>query len=190
LGDTQPPFTWTLTGGALPAGLSLAPTGQISGSPTTTGTSTLTVEVTDSSGKTATQGFSITITPPPPLGPAGCPKIGGQPNGVSASMSGPAIAGRVPSGQAVLDESRVTTCGGFSILNVSVSNINRPDGTVLWIYFDSRLVGRVALVNGSAKMPPFNLGDYLSRKDAVSVYDTPPPVRTLEPTVLTSGFLQ
>jgi hypothetical protein len=190
LGDTQPPFTWTLTGGALPAGLSLAPTGQISGSPTTTGTSTLTVEVTDSSGKTATQGFSITITPPPPLGPAGCPKIGGQPNGVSASMSGPAIAGRVPSGQAVLDESRVTTCGGFSILNVSVSNINRPDGTVLWIYFDSRLVGRVALVNGSAKMPPFNLGDYLSRKDAVSVYDTPPPVRTLEPTVLASGFLQ
>jgi hypothetical protein len=39
-------------------------------------------------------------------------------------------------------------------------------------------------------MPPFNLGDYLSRKDAVSVYDTPPRVTTLQPTVLSSGFLQ
>ena len=189
-GDTQPPFTWALTGGALPAGLSLLRNGQISGSPTTTGTSAFTVEVTDPSGKTAMQAFSITVTPPPPLGPAGCPKIGGQPSAVSATMSGPAIAGRSPSGQAVLDESRVTTCGGFSLLNVSLSNVNLPDGTGLWIYFDSRLVGRVGLVNGAAKMPPFNLGDFLSRKDAVSVYDTPPPVRTLEPSVLSSGFLQ
>ena len=73
---------------------------------------------------------------------------------------------------------------------MSGSNVNLPDGTVVWIYFDSRLVGRVALVNGTAKMPPFNLGDYLSRKDTVSVYDTPPPLTTLEPTVLSSGFLQ
>jgi hypothetical protein len=73
---------------------------------------------------------------------------------------------------------------------VAVNNVNLPDNTTLWIYFDSRLVGRVALVNGAAKMPAFNLGDYLSRKDAVSVYDTPPPVTTLEPTVLSSGFLQ
>lgn len=189
-GDTQPPFTWTLVGGTLPAGLGLAPDGKISGSPTTIGTSTFTVQVTDPAGKTAEQSFSITITPPPPLGPAGCPKIGGQPNAVSASMSGPAIAGRVPSGQAVLDESRVTTCGGYSILNVSVSNVNLPNGTLLWIYFDSRLVGRVSLLNQTAKMAPFNLGDYLSRKDSVSVYDTPPPVTTLEPTVLSSGFLQ
>jgi hypothetical protein len=189
-GDTQPPFTWTLAGGTLPAGLSLASNGQISGSSTATGTSTFSAKVTDPTGKTATQAFSITITPPPPLGPSGCPKIGGQPNSVSASMSGPAIAGRVPGGQAVLDESRVTTCGGFSVLNVTVNNVNLPDNTTLWIYFDSRLVGRVALVNGAAKMPAFNLGDYLSRKDSVSVYDTPPPVTTLEPATLSSGFLQ
>jgi hypothetical protein len=188
-GDTQPPFTWALAAGTLPAGLSLAANGQISGSSTTTGTSTFTVKVTDPSGKTATQAFSITIDPPPALGPAGCPKIGGQPSAVSAPLSGPAIAGRVPSGQAVLDESRVTTCGGFSVLGVSVSNVNLPNNTVLWIYFDSRLVGRVALVNGAAKMPAFDLGDYLSRKDAVAVYDTPPPVTTLEPAVLSSGFL-
>jgi Putative Ig domain/Cep192 domain 4 len=188
-GDTTPPYTWTLSGGALPAGLTLAPSGQITGSATTVGVSTFTVSATDSTGKTATQQFSINVTPPPPLGPAGCPKIGGQPNSVSASMSGPAIGGRTPSGQAVLDESRVTTCGGYSILNASINGVNLPSGTPMWFYFDSRLVGEVALVNGSAKMPPYNLGDYLSRKDAVSVYRTPPPT-TLQTALLTSNFLQ
>jgi hypothetical protein len=188
-GDTTPPYTWTLAGGALPAGLTLAPNGQITGSPGTVGLSTFTVSVTDSTGKTATQQFSTNITPPPPLGPAGCPKIGGQPNSVSASMTGPAIGGKTPSGQAILDESRITTCGGYSILNASINGVNLPDGTPMWFYFDGRLVGEVALVNGSAKMPPYNLGDYLSRKDTVSVYRTPPPTG-LQTAVLTSNFLQ
>lgn len=59
----------------------------------------------------------------------------------------------------------------------------------MWFYFDSRLVGKVALVNGSAKMPAYNLGDYLSRKDSVSVYRTPPPT-SLQTALLTSNFLQ
>jgi hypothetical protein len=188
-GDTTPPYTWTLAGGALPAGLTLAPNGQITGSPTTVGVSSFTVSASDATGKTATQQFSINVTPPPPLGPAGCPKISGQPNSVSASMTGPAIGGRTPSGQAVLDESRVTTCGGYSILNASINGVNLPNGTPMWFYFDSRLVGEVALVNGSAKMPAYNLGDYLSRKDTVSVYRTPPPTN-LQTALLTSGFLQ
>jgi hypothetical protein len=188
-GDTTPPYTWTLAGGALPAGVTLAPSGQITGSPTTAGVSTFTLSATDSTGKTASQQFSINVTSPPPLGPAGCPKIGGQPNSASAQMTGAAIGGKTPSGQAVLDESRVTTCGGYSILNASINGVNLPDGTVMWFYFDSRLVGHVALVNGSAKMPPYNLGDYLSRKDAVSVYRTPPPT-SLQTALLTSNFLQ
>src|SRR5947209_1743058 len=188
-GDTTPPYTWTLAGGALPAGVTLAPNGQITGSPTTVGVSTFTVSATDSTGKTASQQFSINVTPPPPLGPAGCPKIGGQPNSVSASMTGPAIGGKTPSGQAVLDESRITTCGGYSILNASINGVNLPDGTAMWFYFDSRLVGKVSLANGSAKMPPYNLGDYLSRKDSVSVYRTAPPPNS-QTAVLTSSFLQ
>jgi hypothetical protein len=188
-GDTTPPYTFVLAGGALPAGLTLAPNGQITGSSTTVGQSTFTVSATDATGKTASQQFTANITPPPPLGPAGCPKISGQPNSVSASMTGPAIGGRTPSGQAVLDESRVTTCGGYSVLNASINGVNLPDGTAMWFYFDTRLVGEVALVNGSAKMPAYNLGDYLSRKDTVSVYRTPPPT-TLQTALLTSNFLQ
>jgi len=58
------PFTWALNSGSLPAGLTLAPsTGVISGTPTTAGSSTLTVKVTDSStpAETATSG-SLTIS--------------------------------------------------------------------------------------------------------------------------------
>jgi hypothetical protein len=189
-GQIQAPLTWSLAAGALPAGLSLSADGVISGTPTTIGTSTFTVKVTDAAGRVATQALSIAITPPPALGPAGCPKIGGQPGAASATLTGPAIGGRLPSGQTVLDESRITTCGGFSLLNASVSNVNLPNGTVMWFYFDSRIVGRVPLVNGSAKIVPFNLGDFLVSKDGVAVYDTPPPVTSPQQPLLSSGLLR
>jgi hypothetical protein len=59
--------TWSLTqGSSLPAGLGLSSSGQISGLPTTAGTSSFTVSATDSSTppQTKTQGLSITINPP------------------------------------------------------------------------------------------------------------------------------
>src|SRR5208282_3651783 len=42
-------LTWSLASGALPAGLSLGSSGTITGDPTVSGTSTFTVQVTDSS---------------------------------------------------------------------------------------------------------------------------------------------
>jgi hypothetical protein len=61
------PYTWDIAGGSLPNGLSLAPaTGLISGTPTTAGTFTFTVMVTDSSApaQTETAVFNIKIEPP------------------------------------------------------------------------------------------------------------------------------
>jgi mRNA-degrading endonuclease toxin of MazEF toxin-antitoxin module len=58
------PYTWSITVGSLPAGLSLtASTGRISGTPTVNGTSTFTVRVTDSAGtpKSASKSVSITV---------------------------------------------------------------------------------------------------------------------------------
>ncbi len=61
------PYTWSIAAGALPAGLTAnATTGLIAGTPTTAGTATFTVQVTDSLMTTATMPLSITINAAPP----------------------------------------------------------------------------------------------------------------------------
>jgi len=55
------PYTWTLTSGALPAGLSLASGGAITGTPAAAGTSTFTVQAADSASAAASQSFSLTV---------------------------------------------------------------------------------------------------------------------------------
>ncbi len=63
-----PPYTWSISAGALPAGLSLgASTGIISGTPTSAGTYSFTIKLTDSVGGIATKAFSITIRPVPTI---------------------------------------------------------------------------------------------------------------------------
>jgi hypothetical protein len=57
-----PPFTWTLTSGSLPTGLNLASDGTITGTPTATGTSSFTVQVTDSESPAMTASANLTIT--------------------------------------------------------------------------------------------------------------------------------
>jgi hypothetical protein len=62
-GGTQP-FTWSVTAGSPPAGLTLNPTtGTLSGTPKATGSSTFTVQVTDSSqpAGSVSQTFSIVV---------------------------------------------------------------------------------------------------------------------------------
>jgi hypothetical protein len=55
-------YTWSIVGGALPAGLSLnSSTGAISGTPTTQGTFSFTAKVTDSASNSATANLSITV---------------------------------------------------------------------------------------------------------------------------------
>jgi hypothetical protein len=57
-------YSWSVTNGSLPPGLSLSATGAISGTPTAPGATGFTVQLRDSSGATATQSLSITITAP------------------------------------------------------------------------------------------------------------------------------
>jgi Tol biopolymer transport system component len=64
-------YTWSISGGALPAGLALAPEGTpsttLSGTPTEDGTFTFTVQVQDSGGGLATLELSLMVTPSPLL---------------------------------------------------------------------------------------------------------------------------
>ncbi|MBY0508039.1 MAG: Ig domain-containing protein [Bryobacteraceae bacterium] len=58
----RPPYTWGISGGNLPAGVNLLPSGVFSGSPTVAGPSTFTVQVRDADGTTATREFTLTTT--------------------------------------------------------------------------------------------------------------------------------
>ena len=56
-----PGFSWSLAAGTLPAGLSLAANGTISGTATATGARRITVRVTDAKGRTATAAYTLTV---------------------------------------------------------------------------------------------------------------------------------
>jgi hypothetical protein len=58
-------YTWRVTGGALPAGLSLSASGAIGGTPTAYGTANFTATVSDSSSHSASKALSVTVAPAP-----------------------------------------------------------------------------------------------------------------------------
>ncbi|HET7306683.1 MAG TPA: putative Ig domain-containing protein [Gammaproteobacteria bacterium] len=63
------PYSFSISAGALPAGLSLSSTGDISGTPTAAGTFNFTVQAADSSPGgpyTGSQNYTLTVNPPPP----------------------------------------------------------------------------------------------------------------------------
>jgi hypothetical protein len=60
------PYTWAITAGALPSGLSLGTSGQISGQPSVSGSFQFTIQATDSTtpAETATRNFSLVVEAP------------------------------------------------------------------------------------------------------------------------------
>ncbi len=62
------PLTWVVSAGTLPAGLSIDPTtGAITGTPTASGTPSITVQATDANGVTATSTATLTVVAAPTL---------------------------------------------------------------------------------------------------------------------------
>lgn len=60
-----PPYTWSYLSGTMPPGLGLSGTGALNGTPTTAGTYSFTVQVTDNVGTTANKVFSVLVNPAP-----------------------------------------------------------------------------------------------------------------------------
>jgi hypothetical protein len=56
------PYTFAVTSGTLPAGLTLGAGGALGGTPTTAGPSNFTITATDANGCTATQAFTASVT--------------------------------------------------------------------------------------------------------------------------------
>ncbi len=77
-GSGTPPYTFTISGGSLPTGLSMDGSGNVTGTPTSAGSSTFTVTVTDSILSTASVTCSILINSrliSAPISPGGGPYI-------------------------------------------------------------------------------------------------------------------
>lgn len=62
-----PPVTWSLSAGALPAGLVLAQDGRLAGTPTEAGAFALTAQAEDAEGTTATKALMLTVRPGEPM---------------------------------------------------------------------------------------------------------------------------
>ena len=135
-----PPITWTIVSGALPDGLSLSNGGVISGSPTTLGAFSFTVQASGV-GTPATKGLSITIAAPEP------PTIttASLPNGAvgtvynqtlvatgTATITWSVVSGALPNGLALSNGGVIsgtpTVSGDFSF-TVEASNNIPPDAT-------------------------------------------------------------
>lgn len=177
-GGTEP-YTFS---GSPPAGLTLRPSGLLFGTRTTTGTATFPITVTDGAGSKVTQTYSITTGPVPAPAPNGC-QTGGT---VREPLSGAAIGGRTPSGQASADESQFSGCGGFTKLTVSVKDVGLPDGTRLWVTLDFGAVGTITLRSGTGTMATFVLQHGLSF-DHVAIYDQIPDTGAAKQ-ILSGGF--
>ena len=60
------PYTWSIDSGALPDGLTMAPSGVISGRATTIGSTSFVARLKDSLGTSSTRSFFLIVGPPPP----------------------------------------------------------------------------------------------------------------------------
>jgi len=136
----QPPYVWSIVGGALPTGLALDPSGIISGVVwATPGSYVVVVQATDSLGVAATGVVTITVTGSPPALSVSTTSVSGTVGqafsyGLSATGGIPpytwAVAGTAPAGVTVSSAGIVnvpgTLAAGTYPLAVSVRDSSSP----------------------------------------------------------------
>ncbi len=125
------PYTWALATGSLPAGLTLSTGGTIAGMPTTAGTSTFTVTVTDSTHTTLTSGsLSIVIALSNPGAPTGLGAVPGN-GSVALSWTAPALTGGSPiTSYTVLRTAAGGASGSETVLASGVTGTTYNDTSV------------------------------------------------------------
>ncbi len=136
--DGTAPFTWSISSGTLPAGLTLnASTGLLSGTPTAAGSSPVTIRVVDASGQVATRAVTLVIAAAPGVvftpaaGEVGVP-YSQQPTvtGGTGPFTWRISAGSLPAGVTInaatgLVSGTPTASGTFSITVTATDSFNQ-----------------------------------------------------------------
>lgn len=114
------PITWSLTGGALPSGLTLSSTGVISGTPSAAMTASFTVQASNSAGSNS-KALSLTIAAPPTTPPA-----------TGTDTEAPSVQLTSPSTNVALRRGATLTLTASATDNVGVVTVQyRLDGVVI-----------------------------------------------------------
>jgi hypothetical protein len=136
------PYTWALSGGSLPAGLTLKPDGTITGKPKASGTSTFTAEVADSDSpfETATASLSITVGVSPltitttslPVATPNQPNYSADltASGGIGKYTWQIISGSLPEGLRLLPSGLITDLEGVSGLGIYQFEVQVTDSEV------------------------------------------------------------
>jgi YVTN family beta-propeller protein len=166
----DPPYSWAVTSGSLPTGLSLgASTGVISGTPTTPGTSTFQVTITDQLGGTTSATYELVVpSPPPPVvyvansGDNSVSAIDPTTNAVTATIpvgSAPDGIAATPDGQSIYvsdsgdgDVSVISTATDTVVATISVGG--EPTGLAVtpngaYAYVANASAGDVTVISTS-----------------------------------------
>src|SRR5580700_7818088 len=135
------PFTWSVSAGALPAGMTLnASSGLLSGTPTSSGTYSFTVKITDTSGLSDAKSVSLSIIPPPALSfgapPAGWTRTVYSDTLTESGGTAPYVwsvsSGSLPSGVSFNASGTLTgtpTATGMFVFTVKVTDANGQAAT-------------------------------------------------------------
>jgi len=162
------PFTWSITSGTLPPGLSLDPSsGAITGTPTTPGTPNLGFLATDADGLTASALLSITIEEPGPYSALAPVRICDTRAGNPSSLSGPSAQcnGTRNAGERLVADTPLTidVVGEFGVpadamaVVLNVTAVNATGSGYLTVYPKGNNIPTASTVNVRADQRVANL---------------------------------
>jgi len=162
------PYTFALTFGSLPAGLSLSPSGTLSGTPTTASPYNFTVTATDAASFVGSRGYSGTVTSNPPVTSAVSATVAANSsaNPITLNLSGGAatsvaVASAASHGTATASGTSITytpTVGysgtdSFTYTATNASGTSSPSTVTLTVNAPPITLGPTTLPNGTVSTP-------------------------------------
>jgi|GEM_PF-576914 len=189
-GGGVPPYTWTLAQGPLPAGLTLAGSGPLSGTPVAAGTFPVTVAVYDSAGAQATASLSLQVQSG---SSAGGPAPGGGTTGSTGSSGSTGSTGSTGSSNSNSNANQPSIQTGFQVLETvntatGPQTVETSGGTLQLLLPEGAFPGTVSIdVTQVAGAPPapqgttllgpvwsFDAGTVVLQKPATATFAVPP----------------